>query len=146
MCTVPGLDIKLILASLLYIKVHNEAPVKYLLIYILLLIIKLDSMDFNHNARKADINTLQMFGLALLGWRPLSQRRQKSWCSKCQPQEPPFYFKYVFLVLFLHNRQGTSEFPVYAFQEGQYGFRRANMDSGGPIRNRLCILGRPIMG
>ena len=23
-------------------------------------------------------------------------------------------------------------------------FRRANTDSGGPIRNRLCILGRPI--
>ena len=26
-----------------------------------------------------------------------------------------FYFKYVFSVLFLQNRQGTSEIPVYAF-------------------------------
>ena len=39
-----------------------------------------------------------------------------------------------FSVLFLHNRQGTSEFLVYAFQDAQYGFRRANTDSGGPIR------------
>ena len=37
-------------------------------------------------------------------------------------------------MLFLHHRQGTSEFPVYAFQEGQYGFRRANTNSGGPIQ------------
>ena len=42
-------------------------------------------------------------------------------------------FRYFFSVLFLHNRQGTSEFPVYAFQEGQYRFKRANTDSGGPI-------------
>ena len=45
-----------------------------------------------------------------------------------------FYFKTVFSMLFLHNRQGTSEFPDYVFQEGQYGFRRANTDSGRPIR------------
>ena len=37
-------------------------------------------------------------------------------------------------MLFLHNRQGTSEILVYAFQEAQYGFWRANTDSGGPIR------------
>ena len=43
-------------------------------------------------------------------------------------------FQIGFSVLFLHNRQVTSEFPVYAFQEGQYGFRRANTDSGGPIQ------------
>ena len=47
-------------------------------------------------------------------------------------------------MLFLHIRQGTLEFPVYAFQDGQYGFRTANTDSGGPIGNRLCILGKPI--
>ena len=46
----------------------------------------------------------------------------------------PFNFKQVFSVLFFHNRQGTSEFPVYAFQEGQHGFNRANTDSGGPKR------------
>ena len=49
-----------------------------------------------------------------------------------------------FSVLFLHNGPGISEFSVYAFQEGQYGFRRANTDSGVPIKNSLCILGRPI--
>ena len=69
-----------------------------------------------------------------------------------------------FSVLFLQNRQGTSQIHVYAFQEGQYQFRRANIDSGGPIRipegqcrfrranmdsvgpiwNRLWVLGRPI--
>ena len=43
-------------------------------------------------------------------------------------------FQIGFSVLFLHNRRGTSEFPVYAFQEGQYRFRRANTDSGGPIQ------------
>ena len=37
-------------------------------------------------------------------------------------------------MFFLHNRQGTSELPDYAFQEVQYGFRRSNTDSGGPIR------------
>ena len=65
-----------------------------------------------------------------------------------------FYLKYVFTVLFFQNRQVTSELLTYAFQEGQYGlrradtdsgetigiqegqyrFRRANTDSGGPIR------------
>ena len=71
-----------------------------------------------------------------------------------------------FSVRFLHNLlwQGTSEFHVHEFQEGQYifrrantdlwgpiriqegqyGFRRANTDSGEPIRNRLSILERPI--
>ena len=44
------------------------------------------------------------------------------------------YFKQDLSVLFLHNRQGTSEFPVYEFQESQYGFRRTHTDSGVPIR------------
>ena len=43
-------------------------------------------------------------------------------------------FQIGFSVLFLHNRQGTSEFPVHAFQDGQYGLSRANMDSRGPIQ------------
>ena len=36
--------------------------------------------------------------------------------------------------MLIYKRQGTSEFPVYAFQESQCGLRRANKDLGGPIR------------
>ena len=49
-------------------------------------------MDSNTNAGKADINTLQIFGLAQLGWRPLAQRRQISGCSNCQTPEPPIIY------------------------------------------------------
>ena len=34
----------------------------------------------------------------------------------------------------ISNGQGTSEVPLYAFQEGQYKFRKSNTDSGGPLR------------
>ena len=42
------------------------------------------------------------------------------------------------------RRANTDSGRLIQIQEGQYGFRRANKNSGGPIRNRLCILGRPI--
>ena len=40
----------------------------------------------------------------------------------------------VIIYFFLHNRQGTSGLPVSALQEGQYGLRRTNTDSGVQIR------------
>ena len=37
---------------------------------------------------------------------------------------------------YIYDRQGTSEFLVYAIHEGEYGFRKANTDSGGLTRIR----------
>ena len=97
----------------------------------------MDERESVEKPTRMDLSTLSI---------PSRQAMQKNSSEQpCQPQENPFFpssltkinpfnFEYVFSVLFLHTRQGTSEFHVYAFEKGQYRFRRANIDSGGPIR------------
>ena len=97
----------------------------------------MDERESVEKPTRMDLSTLSI---------PSRQAMQKNSSEQpCKPSENPFFpssltkinpfnFEYVFSVLFLHNRQGTSEFPVYAFQKGQYRYRRANIDSGGPIR------------
>ena len=54
--------------------------------------------------------------------------------DRVHQNSPTMYFR----------RANTDSGGPIRIQEGQYGFRRSNTDSGGPIRNRLWILGRPI--